>query len=277
MTTGSSSPTTPTSSGEEHDWREAGDGWGHAAADWACLFEHYSSSVTFALFTEMGIGPGVDVLEVACGSGLVARLGAATGARWTGLDASAELLAIARSRSPEIDLREGSMFDLPFEDDSFDRVLAINGIWGGCDRALTEAHRVLRPGGLAGVSYWGSGPPLDMKECFRVFARHSPTRHRGSMKKLNAISFDGVAEQMMSDAGFEVVASGARISTLEWPDADLAWRALSSVGPAVPALRHAGEEVIRREVMAAIEPCRDERGGYRFANDHRYVVARKPG
>jgi hypothetical protein len=73
------------------------------------------------------------------------------------------------------------------------------------------------------------------------------------------------------------VERGRRVSIVEWPDAETAWRALASVGPAVPALEHSGPEVVRHAVLDAIEPCRDERGIYRFRNDHHYVVARKPG
>ena len=63
---------------------------------------------------------------------------------------------------------------------------------------------------------------------------------------------------------------------IEFPDADIAWRAISSVGPAVPALRTADVEAIKRDVLAALETCRDTRGIYRIRSDHRFVVARRP-
>jgi hypothetical protein len=79
------------------------------------------------------------------------------------------------------------------------------------------------------------------------------------MKRLNNIAVDGVAERMLTDAGFDVLEHGRRVS-LEWPDADLAWRALSSTGPAVPALRHGDRDALRRDVLTAIDHCRDHRG-----------------
>lgn len=261
---------------EGRDWQQAGEAWGRSAADWTCLFEAYSIDVVLAVFRATGIGQGSQMLDVACGSGLVARLADALGAEVAGIDAAGDLIDIARDRAPHVDFRVGSMYELPWAEEQFDTVTAINAIWGGCEPALHEAFRVLRPGGRVAMSFWGSGPPLDLRPCFKVFARRSPEAHFQSMKSLNDISTVGVAEAMLESSGFEVLERGQRISYLEWPDAEIAWRAVSSIGPAVPALRAGPVEEIRAEVLAAIEPCRDARGIYRFRNDHQYVVARKP-
>jgi hypothetical protein len=76
-------------------------------------------------------------------------------------------------------------------------------------------------------------------------------------------------------SGFSVLERGGRVSTMEWPDADTAWRALSSVGPAVPALRANDSATLRDALLAALEPCRDPRGVYRTRSDHQFVVARR--
>lgn len=258
-----------------HDWKLAGRGWGHDAANWSCLYEHYATDVLLAISCRLGLGPGVRLLDVACGAGLGVRLAAGTGAEVAGIDAADALLDVARERTPDADLRLGSMFELPWPDATFDRVMSINGIWGGCAGALDEAHRVLRPGGAIGISFWGPGPPMDIRDCFRAFAVHAPSEHRRSMKQLNDIGAPGVAADMLTTAGFEVVEEGARVSVVEWPDADLAWRAVSSVGPAVPALAGDEADLVRDEVMRAIEGWRDARGIYRSRSDHRFVIARK--
>ncbi|MEP7046188.1 MAG: class I SAM-dependent methyltransferase [Ilumatobacteraceae bacterium] len=259
----------------DHDWREAGDAWGHSATDWAYLYEHYALDAMIAIFQRVGIAAGVELLDVACGSGLALRHAGAMGASTAGIDAAETLIEIARDRNPDSDLRLGSMFELPWSDASFDVVISINGVWGGCDAALVEAHRVLRPGGMLGLSFWGTGKPNDLRDCFKAFARHAPEQHFGSMKKLNNIATPGVAEQMLYESGFDVLERGARVSMIEWPDAELAWRALSSVGPAVPALRHTDPAIVREAVLEAIRHCRDDRGAYRFQNDHHFVIARK--
>lgn len=258
-----------------HVWQEAGDAWGHRARDWACLFEHYALDVIHAMFGRLAVGRGTRLLDVACGSGLAVRLADGAGARTAGLDASAALIDIARARTPASDLRVGTMFELPWPDGSFDAVVSVNGIWGGCEAALAEAARVLRPGGGIALSFWGNGH-LDLRECFRAFANHAPPSHRAGMKQTNAIGRPGVAEAMLAGAGFERIERDGRVSIMEWPDEDTAWRALASIGPAVPALRHVGPDVLRGDVLDAVRGLRGRDGVLRMRNDHQLVVARKP-
>ncbi|MBX3315157.1 MAG: class I SAM-dependent methyltransferase [Actinobacteria bacterium] len=259
-----------------HDWEEAGDAWGSRARDWACLFEHYAMDVLTAVLPKIGVTEGTSLLDVACGSGLAVRLARGTGAEVAGIDAAASLIDIARERTPDADLRVGDMFELPWADESFENVVSINGIWGGCEGALAEMHRVVRPGGHVAISFWGTGH-LDLKPCFRAFAAHAPDDHREGMRRTNGIARPGVAEEMLRGAGFEVIESGGRVSTVEWPDEDTAWRALASLGPAVPALERVGAEFLRPIVLEALAEVRDPFGTYRFRNDHRFVVARRPG
>jgi SAM-dependent methyltransferase len=260
---------------EGHSWKVAGDAWGRRAHDWACLFEHYAADTIFAIFDELNVGAGTRMLDIACGSGLAIRYADARGADAAGIDAAATLVAIARDRTPRADVRLGDMFDLPWEDGTFDAVISINGIWGGCDAALREAFRVLRPGGRIGISFWGTGRPLDIRTCFRAFAMNSPTDHLEGMKRTNDIAGDGVAETMLTDAGFTLIGRDHRISTIEWPDPDTAWRAVSSLGPAAPALDHVGADVLRPLVLEALESCRDDLGIYRLRSEQQFVIAER--
>ena len=80
---------------------------------------------------------------------------------------------------------------------------------------------------------------------------------------------------MLERAASRSSESGRRISVIEWPDAEIAWRAVSSLGPAVPALRAGDGEAIKHDVLAALESCRDERGVYRARSEQRFVVAER--
>ena len=259
-----------------HDWRTAGEAWGHAAADWSTLFEHYSLDVLDAIVAGTGIGPDTRVLDVACGAGWATRRMAAAGATVAGIDAAGRLVDVAVDRLSTSEIVHGSMFDLPWDDRTFDVVTSINGIWGGCDAALDEAHRVLRPGGALAFSFWGQGEPIDLKPFMFAVAAHLDRSHVEGMIETNSIAKPGVAEEMVHRAGFEVVERGRRISVLEWPDEEVAWRALRSVGPIVPALANSDTEAVRRDVIDSIAHCRTALGTYRFQNVHDFVIARKP-
>ncbi|HEY8258684.1 MAG TPA: methyltransferase domain-containing protein [Gemmatimonadales bacterium] len=107
------------------------------------------------------IHPGDRVLDVACGTGVLARAAArraAPGGSVTGLDLANGMLAIAARLSPDITWRQGSANDLPFPDRTFDAVVSQFGLMFFPDPAgaLREMMRVLVPGGRLAVAVWGS-------------------------------------------------------------------------------------------------------------------------
>lgn len=112
------------------------------------------------LLRRAAIEPGMEVLDLAAGTGNVAIRAAQLGARVTALDLTPELFDRARERAAEagVDVRwvEGDAEDLPFEDGSFDRVLSTFGIQFAPrhEVAAHEAVRVTRPGGVIGLINW---------------------------------------------------------------------------------------------------------------------------
>lgn len=107
------------------------------------------------------IRAGQNVLDVACGTGVLTRAAAdRTGPTGmvTGLDLSPRMLAVAERLSPELRWRQGNAEALPFADDSFDAVVSQFGLMFIPDRpsALREMMRVLAPGGRLVVAVWAS-------------------------------------------------------------------------------------------------------------------------
>lgn len=103
--------------------------------------------------------PGVHLLDVATGTGAIARAAAARGASVVAIDASTGMLDVARTVSPEVDLRLGDAGALPFDDDAFDVVtcgLSISHV-ADAGGALREVVRVLRRGGKLVASAWADG------------------------------------------------------------------------------------------------------------------------
>ncbi|MDF0666219.1 MAG: methyltransferase domain-containing protein [Nitrospira sp.] len=107
------------------------------------------------------IKPGQRVLDVACGTGILAREAASrvgsTG-YVVGIDSNPGMVAVARQLAPAIEWQEGIAESLPFPDRSFDAVVNQFGLMFFRDRrqALREMLRVLVPGGRLAVAIWDS-------------------------------------------------------------------------------------------------------------------------
>jgi SAM-dependent methyltransferase len=102
------------------------------------------------------VSPGEAGLDVACGTGVVARGLVAAGATVTGVDLNADMLALAGSLSPEVTWVEGDAQELPIPPASFDVVTCQQGLQFMPDAAaaLRSMHGVLRPGGRLAVAIW---------------------------------------------------------------------------------------------------------------------------
>ncbi len=123
------------------------------------------------------LGAGQQVLDVACGTGVVAITAARAGARVTGLDLTPELLQRARENAElagvEIEWHEGDVEQLPFPDRSFEVVFSQFGHMFAPrpDVAIAEMLRVLKPGGTIAFSTWP--PELLIGRLFTLVAHYA--------------------------------------------------------------------------------------------------------
>ena len=108
------------------------------------------------LATIAGVAPGQSVLDVACGTGVVARTVVdqqGGDGRVVGVDLNEGMLAVARRIRPDLEWRRADVVDLPFADGAFDTVLCQMALMFFPDRAaaIREMARVTRPGGTVAV------------------------------------------------------------------------------------------------------------------------------
>ena len=132
----------------------------------ATAYEEFLVPALFAGWAERvaaaaKIDPGTRVLDVACGTGVLARAVAAhAGASGsvTGVDLDPGMVAVARRLAPTLAWKEGSAESLPFPNASFDVVVSQFALMFFADKrqALREMLRVLVPGGRLCVAVWAA-------------------------------------------------------------------------------------------------------------------------
>lgn len=178
------------------------------------------------LLTRASPRPNDRVLDVACGTGIVARQVAplvGVGGAVTGLDISPQMLEVARSlplsSGVTIEWREGSAEELPFEEASFDLVLCQQGLQFVPDKlaAAREMRRVLSPGGRAVVAVWRG---LEHQPVFVIL---EPAMNRRLGQGPGAPFAFGDADllrALFDDAGFGDVALDSVIRKVHFPSAD---------------------------------------------------------
>ncbi|WGD54088.1 class I SAM-dependent methyltransferase [Bradyrhizobium sp. CB1650] len=125
-----------------------------------------------------GVAAGQRLLDVGCGTGVVAITAARRGAKVKGLDLSPVLIGRAREHAQlvnlDVDFRDGDAESLPYGDDEFDVVLSQFGHMFAPrpEVAIVEMLRVLKPGGTIAFSTWP--PHLYVGRMFALIARHVP-------------------------------------------------------------------------------------------------------
>jgi len=256
-------------------WTVVDEGWGRKAVDFATLSEPGNCREYVAVHHRLGVDAGDRLLDVACGSGLALELARLRGASVSGIDASARLVAVARDRNPDGDIRVGDMNALPWEAASFDVVTSFRGIWGTTPGAVAEIHRVLRPGGRAGITVWGHlklSPGAWALAPFRLAA----TDKVDNQAVMVSLGRPGAGEQLLASHGFVDIERVEVPFAWEFADPDLYARALAATGPAYEAILNVGEAEFHR---AAVEQAAGQlRDGLPLRAEIKVVgyLARKP-
>jgi SAM-dependent methyltransferase len=132
------------------------EGWSQRVGGYHDFFAPITTRAIEPLLDAAEVGPGSAVLDVATGPGYAAAAAVARGAQATGVDMAAEMVELASRLSPKARFVRGDAERLPFEDGSFDAVVANFAILhvGRPELAAAEFARVLRPGGRAAFTVW---------------------------------------------------------------------------------------------------------------------------
>lgn len=209
----------------------------------------------------LGAQRGERILDLGCGDGQLSQRIAATGAEVTGVDASPDMVAAARSRG--IAASEGNAESLPFADAAFDAVFSNAALhWvRDQDAMLGEVRRVLKPGGRFVAEMGGHGNIAAIRVgLMAVLARH------GYGDREDGVNYYPTAEgyrRRLQRRGFEVeqIALIPR-PTLLPPSGMTAWLRTFRRG-VLDGLPESLRETVVEETAALLAPAlRDEEGNW---------------
>jgi ubiquinone/menaquinone biosynthesis C-methylase UbiE len=216
------------------------------------------------------VGAGDRVLDVGCGTGIVARHAARQASSVVGLDLNQDMLAVARSVSgdvrPAIEWRHGDASGLPFPPRAFDVVFCQQAMQFFSDpvRALGEMHRVLAAGGRAAISVCR---PIRFAPAY-VALSNALDRHvgpdAGAMMRSPFPPWEVKdLRDFFARAGFRDVHVRIEIAGLRYPSCQEFLRqeaASSPLAAAVGALTDEGRRALLGELEAAIADHVDDDG-----------------
>lgn len=202
---------------------------------------------------ELDLSPGDRVLDIACGTGIVARVaGERLGADGyvVGVDVSPDMLSVARVVAPGIDWREGAASALPLrQGEQFDVVVCQQGLQFFPDRmaAAAQMRRALTIGGRLAVSTWRSDEEMPFLRELRSLAE----RRLGPITDMrHSLGDAATIETLLQDAGFEDVCSRTVTRTIRF-DNDLSFFRLNTM--ALVGMSAAGKELSDEERKRVVD------------------------
>lgn len=208
-----------------------------------------------SLLDDVELGRGDGVLDIACGTGIVARLAMArlgpTG-KVVGVDVNPQMLAVARRVAPTIDWREGDAGALPLGgDEQFDVVICQQGFQFFQDRAAAarQMRRALVRGGRLGVSTWRPDEEFPVLRQLRQIAEG----HLGPIDdRRHSLGEPGPIEAVLGEAGFHDIRSKRLSRTLRFTDGSVFVRLNAMALVSMSAASGTLDDEARQRLAAAV-------------------------
>jgi ubiquinone/menaquinone biosynthesis C-methylase UbiE len=250
--------------------------WGKQPKDWATIQEPTGNAGYVYALDVLKISSAHKLLDVGCGSGLFSNMAGEIGADVTGIDASEALIAEAKQRNPAIKFLTGEMEQLPFADGEFDIVCGFNSFQyaANTQNALTEALRVLKPGGKLVVMIWGNKEDCEAASYLKAVGSLLPPPPPGAPGPF-ALSENQLLEKTLEAVGFKIISNKDVDSIWDYTDIETALKGLLAVGPAARAIEYNDFDKVHDTVLQAVQPYVQGNGHVVYKNKFRVVIAEK--
>lgn len=257
-------------------------GWDKASLAYEQFWRRQLAPAQERVLALADVAPGSDVLDVACGTGLVtvpAARAAGAGGHVVGVDLSQEMVNLAAERARTLGLAQ-VRFErmdaeaLTFDAASFDVALCALGLMYVPEpqKAIAELHRVLRPGGRAVVAVWGARTRCGWAEIFPIIDRRVASEVCPMFFQLGT---GDMLRNVFEAAGFTEVRVERIAATIEYASAEDTIGAAFAGGPVALAYSRFDAPVredVHAEYLASIAAYGGGGGGYQVPGE--FVIAR---
>ncbi len=263
-------------------------GWDRAAAGYQRFWSRQLAPAHDLLLRHADLGPGDDVIDVACGTGLVTLPAAAAVAspdaagEVTATDLSPAMVIAVEARARSAGLANVHGLRCGAEeltvDGPFDRALCSLGLMYVPDpiRAVAEMHRVLRPGGRIVVSVWGERRRCGWAELFGIVDRRVAS---DVCPLFFALGAPGALASLLERTGFVDIGDERLSTELCYADDDEAVGAAFLGGPVALAYAHFDQPTraeAEREYLDSLAHYRSESGSYQVPGEFVVAWGRRP-
>ena len=251
-------------------WEFERAGWDRASGRYEELWTDTALFIE-SLLDAAGVRAGSRLLDVACGPGLVSEAAAARSAEPVGLDVAAGMIERAQLRCPGLTFIEGDAQNLPFPDASFDAVTMNFGILhlSQPEKALTEASRVLLPGGRFAFTAWVTEGNAEAEIVDAAVAAHAVPVEVPEGPAFYRFANPDECRKVLAHTGFDIHSVRMDTLTKQWsvPTEDLLFEAELHAGVRTAAVLRAQPPERLDAIRAAMVD-----GVRRFADGEQFTL-----